>query len=134
MYVDGFETFYKKHVLNEDRKVALVTNTSLDIVNKVKSSINISEYFNTVITSTDVSNPKPSPVPYLMAMEMLGVDPEDAIIIEDSNSGLVSGVRSGATVFGIQTTLSTSEISSISSKIIIIKDYSELSKYLDSIV
>ena len=44
-YVDVFEDFYKKHVTSANRKTALVTNTSIDIVEEVRSAINISKYF-----------------------------------------------------------------------------------------
>ena len=130
-YVDGFEDFYKKHVTSANRKTALVTNTSIDIVEEVRSAINISEYFANIITSTDVSEPKPSATPYAVAMGALGVKSRECIIIEDSSSGLLSGVRSGAQVFGIKTTLSTAQIHVISPKIIIVKNYKELSEYLD---
>ena len=130
-YVDGFEDFYKKYVTSANRKTALVTNTSIDIVEEVRSAINISEYFAHIITSTDVSEPKPSAIPYAVAMRALGVKSGECIILEDSSSGLLSGVRSGAQVFGIKTTLSTAQIHAISPKIIVVKDYKELSEYLD---
>ena len=130
-YVDGFEDFYKKYVTSANRKTALVTNTSIDIVEEVSSAINISEYYSHIITSTDVSEPKPSAIPYAVAMRALGVKSSECIIIEDSSSGLLSGVRSGAQVFGIKTTLSTAQIRVISPKIIVVKNYKELSEYLD---
>ena len=130
-YVNGFKDFYKKHVISVKRKTALVTNTSLDIVKEVVNSINISTYFNHIITSSDVSEPKPSAIPYLVAMRTLSVEPSECIIIEDSTSGLLSAISSGARVFGIQTTLSEADIAKISSEIISVLDYGELSKYLD---
>ena len=134
VYVDGFISFYKRHILSLKRKTALVTNTELDIVQKVKSSIDISKYFNTIITSTDVDEPKPSPVPYQVAMNILNIKPRNTMIIEDSSSGLRSAVKSGAKVIGLQTTLSKSEILNIDSGIVVVSDYGELSNYLDSFV
>jgi sugar-phosphatase len=48
------------------------------------------------ITADDVERGKPEPDPYLAAAAALGVRPSDAIVIEDSPSGVESGRRAGA--------------------------------------
>ncbi|GKQ38449.1 hypothetical protein ALMP_49800 [Streptomyces sp. A012304] len=44
---------------------------------------------------------KPSPVPYLLAAEQLGVEPGACLVIEDAPSGVRSGLRAGMTVWGV---------------------------------
>jgi sugar-phosphatase len=48
------------------------------------------------IAADDVERGKPEPDPYLAAAEALGVRPGDAIVVEDSPSGVESGRRAGA--------------------------------------
>jgi mannitol-1-/sugar-/sorbitol-6-phosphatase len=48
------------------------------------------------IAADDVEHGKPEPDPYLSAAAALGVRPRDAIVVEDSPSGVESGRRAGA--------------------------------------
>jgi sugar-phosphatase len=48
------------------------------------------------IAADDVERGKPAPDPYLAAAAALGVRPGDAIVVEDSPSGVESGQRAGA--------------------------------------
>ena len=57
--------------------------------------------FDVVVAGDDVTNPKPHPDPYLQAAELLGIDIADAVVIEDSPTGLASGLASGATTLGV---------------------------------
>ncbi len=53
------------------------------------------------ITADDVENGKPSPDPFLGAAALLGVEPGDCVVFEDSASGGVSARRSGAVVVAV---------------------------------
>ncbi len=54
--------------------------------------------FEVVITGDAVSRGKPHPEPYLKAIGALGLQPEDVLAIEDSNTGARSAVAAGCTV------------------------------------
>ena len=97
-------------------------NASLDL----QSILNINDYFQFVITATESQRPKPSPVPYLEAMESLCLDPKETLIIEDSKTGLISAVNSGAHVVGLKTSLSSGQMKCISKKIYAINHFREL--------
>ena len=130
-YITGFESFYKSIIIGYNIKTSLVTNTSIDIVNKVRQYININDYFSNIITSNDVSESKPSPIPYTKAMRDLNVNPENTIIIEDSKSGLKSATASGAHTIAITSTLPTSDIYAIDKKIDIFDNYNAISNFLE---
>ncbi len=51
-----------------------------------------------IITADMVSNGKPHPEPYLRGAEILGLAPEDCIVIEDSTSGSKAGHAAGCKV------------------------------------
>ncbi|UNK72556.1 HAD family phosphatase [Microbacterium sp. H1-D42] len=57
--------------------------------------------FDVIVAGDDVENPKPHPDPYLRAADLLGIDIADAVVIEDSPTGLASGLASGATTLGV---------------------------------
>lgn len=59
------------------------------------------EAFDLVVAGDDVEQPKPHPEPYLRASELLGIDITDAIVIEDSPTGLQAGLASGAVTLGV---------------------------------
>ncbi|MET9774665.1 HAD-IA family hydrolase [Streptomyces sp. NPDC006367] len=54
-----------------------------------------------IVDAAVVEEGKPSPVPYLLAAERLGAEPEDCLVIEDAPSGVRSGLRAGMTVWGV---------------------------------
>ena len=125
-YIYGFETFFKSYILNKGFKVGLVTNTTRATYNKIRSVLNIDDYFQFVITATESQKPKPSSLPYLEAMESLCLDPKETLIIEDSKTGLISAVNSGAHVVGLKTSLSSHQMQCISKKIYAINHFREL--------
>ena len=68
---------------------------------------------DTVVLGDECSASKPSPVPYQLAMERLGVRPEECIVFEDSSSGVTAGVRAGCQVVGVLTTKSEAEMKAL---------------------
>jgi HAD superfamily hydrolase (TIGR01509 family) len=57
--------------------------------------------FDLVIAGDDVARPKPFPDAYLSAAELLSVDIADAVVIEDSPTGLAAGRAAGAVTLGV---------------------------------
>jgi HAD superfamily hydrolase (TIGR01509 family) len=57
--------------------------------------------FDVVVTGDMVSQGKPHPEPYLTAAAMLGVDPANALAIEDSNTGATSAEAAGLAVLAV---------------------------------
>ena len=96
--------------------------------------IDMKHYFDFIVTSSDVAEPKPSPAPYLMAMNLLSMNPEECVIIEDSESGFKSAISSGAMTIGITTTLSSSDIHDINSDINVFDSYADINKFLLQII
>lgn len=57
-----------------------------------------------IVTSDDVTRPKPDPEAYLQAFSRLEVNPRDALILEDSVPGTTAGLAAGGFVVGVPTT------------------------------
>ena len=54
-----------------------------------------------LITADDIENGKPDPEPFLKAAEIMGIDPRECVVFEDSVAGIKAGLTSGATVIGV---------------------------------
>lgn len=59
--------------------------------------------FSVVVTGNDVSEGKPSPEPYLKAVEMLNVRKDECIVIENAPLGVESAKRAGLYCIAIPT-------------------------------
>ena len=55
-------------------------------------------HFEVVVTGDRVSRGKPHPEPYLTALSALGLDPEDVVVLEDSETGTRAAEAAGCPV------------------------------------
>ena len=74
---------------------ALVTSSRKEMAARSLGVIGGLERFQVVVTGDDVEHPKPSPEPYLLTCEKLGVAPETTLAVEDSNPGALSAIKAG---------------------------------------
>lgn len=81
-------------------RTALVTMSLRRMALSVVDMIDF-DAFEHVVAGDDVALPKPHPAPYLQGAELLGIDITEAVVIEDSGTGLRSGVASGAVTLGV---------------------------------
>ncbi|MEE9259511.1 MAG: HAD family phosphatase [Candidatus Scalindua sediminis] len=87
-----------------DYRLALVTGTRLEVVKKVLQ-MGLDNVFKIVITGEMVSNGKPNPEPYLKAVNELGVNKKDCLVVENAPAGIASAKNAGLTCFAVQTSL-----------------------------
>lgn len=62
------------------------------------------------ITANDVVNGKPSPEPYLKGAALLGFDPQDCLVIEDTPAGVEAGKAATMQVIALNTTYPIEEL------------------------
>jgi len=62
------------------------------------------------LTSSEVTNGKPHPEPYIKGAGMLGFSPQDCVVLEDAPAGIRSGRAAGARVIALRTTAPDSEL------------------------
>ena len=81
-------------------KIALVTASSGRLMRAVLKRFPVG-MFDTTVSYDDVKRSKPDPEPYLLAAKTLGVDITNCVVLEDSLTGVQSGLSAGAQVIGI---------------------------------
>jgi beta-phosphoglucomutase-like phosphatase (HAD superfamily) len=62
------------------------------------------------VTSSDITDGKPAPDPYLKGAEVLGVAAQDCVVVEDAPAGVRSGKAAGARVIALRTTMPEQEL------------------------
>lgn len=74
-------------------KHAIVTNNREDITKAYLRKINLLHQCETLVCCDNMSEPKPSPMPYLTALNKLNISNRDCIVVEDSVTGVTSATR-----------------------------------------
>ena len=85
----------------KDVVIGLASNSPRFLVDDALATAGMADVFATIVTSDDVEHAKPAPDIYLLACERLGVEPSDAIALEDSASGVAAAKAAGLTVIGV---------------------------------
>jgi beta-phosphoglucomutase len=70
----------------------------------VLDEFDLRRYFKVAVNGQQVDRPKPFPDIYLKAAELLGLEPRDCIVFEDSPTGAQAGIAAGMRVVGVETT------------------------------
>ena len=76
-------------------RMAVVTSSRPENFALQHARTGIREHFELVLTGADFTRFKPDPEPYLLAAERLGVAPQDCLVVEDSERGVVSAANAG---------------------------------------
>ena len=90
---------------NHGVRVALVTNAPLLNATHILDILGITDRFEVKVTIEQVERGKPDPLPYLTALERLGITAEEAVAFEDSPSGMRAAKAAGLFSFGVLTGL-----------------------------
>jgi HAD superfamily hydrolase (TIGR01509 family) len=88
--------------LSEKVELAIASSTEKAAVEELMKRIGVLDYFEIIVGGDEVDESKPSPMIYLKASELLGVNPEECIVIEDSPNGIKSGIGAGMEVLGVR--------------------------------
>ncbi len=90
--------------------MAAVTSSHRDIYSAYDRILDLSRFFDESVTHGEADHNKPEPHPYLLAAERVGAEAAKSVVIEDSGSGIRSGLAAGAIVLGIATTTTAEKL------------------------
>ncbi|MGU3469173.1 HAD family hydrolase [Methylobacterium sp. C33D] len=83
-------------------KLAVASNSIRDTVEAMMKRSRLSQYLDLSLSNQDVKQAKPDPEIYLLAMERLGVQPSECLILEDNEHGIRAARASGAHVLVVK--------------------------------
>ena len=76
-------------------RMAVVTSSQRQHFELIHANIGLMGYFEFVLAREDYALTKPSPEPYLLALERLGIKAENCVAVEDSERGLAAARAAG---------------------------------------
>jgi beta-phosphoglucomutase len=79
-----------------------VSNSIRSSIETVLSRMGIINMFSGIISNNDVRESKPSPMPYLTLYKNFNLNPEESLILEDSEFGIQSATQSGGYVLCVR--------------------------------
>jgi len=120
--IDLLEYFKARNI-----PMGIGTSNSKALAAATLKSNGIDHYFTTLNTSCEVSKGKPSPDIFLKVASVLGIEPKDCLVFEDTMAGVKAAKAAGMDVIAIYdavTTLSEERMTEAANKFI--KCYSEI--------
>ncbi len=100
---------YPKACKEHGLKIALASAAdSVKVLINLRSLGLDPDFFDVVLTGSDMTRKKPFPDIYLLAAERIGVKPGDCLVVEDAVNGIKAGVAAGACCLGITTSFDAS--------------------------
>jgi len=81
--------------------LAIATRASRAECEQVLRQIELEEKFKLLLTTEDVRHPKPHPEIYQLALKKLAISAEEALVFEDTPSGIMAAKTAGIPVVGI---------------------------------
>ena len=103
---------------------ALVTSAPRENAAYLLAAVKLTGALEPEVYADELPRGKPDPLPYTTALELLGVAPEQAIVFEDSASGVKSGVAAGILTVGMATT-QRPEVLRAAGATLVIRDFTD---------
>ena len=102
VYAECKPRFYHEYALsklkNEGYRMAVCSNSVRNSVEVMIEKASLIEYMDFLISNQDVSKGKPDPEMYNKAIEKMGFNPKECMIVEDNENGIKAARASGANV------------------------------------
>ncbi len=98
--VPGVRDFLERH---RGQPIGMATNAEPANVEFLLDAARLRPYFRAVVDGHQVSHAKPHPEIYLRAAELLGVEPRECVVFEDSLTGIEAARAAGMAVVGVTT-------------------------------
>ncbi|MEN9335778.1 MAG: hypothetical protein RLZZ500_765 [Bacteroidota bacterium] len=87
----------------EGYHIAVCSNSVRNTIEIMMQKANLTQYLDFFISNQDVTHGKPDPEIYQKAIQRLGLQPEECLIVEDNENGIKAAIASGAHLFKVET-------------------------------
>ncbi len=99
----GFTALYE-WITAQGLKTAVVTNAPRANAAFMLQVLDLSQAFDRVIIAGELPRSKPDPLPYQTALTIFGITPTEAIVFEDSQTGITAAVQAQIPTVGVAST------------------------------
>ena len=121
------------HYLKDNNyKTIVATSSNRDRVDKILAQAKITEFFDDSICGDEVTKGKPNPEVFLKSCQKLGVNVDEAIVLEDSEAGIQASYDANIKVICIPD-MKYPEKQYEEKTFKILKDLTEVTAYLKSL-
>jgi beta-phosphoglucomutase len=86
----------------EGYRLAVASNSIEHTVNVMMDKADLTRYLSVQMSNEQVTRGKPDPEIYTTTLELLGVAPEHALVVEDNEKGIKAATDAGAHVLPVQ--------------------------------
>jgi len=90
------------YVNERSMKIAIASSSPMAMVKLVAEKLEISEYFDLLVSGDEVPNGKPFPDIYFRTATLLSTVPQNCMVIEDSNNGAIAAKKANMNCIGYQ--------------------------------
>ena len=94
-----------EYIRNNGLKCAVATSTRRESAEKTLHEIGVWDYLDAVVYGDEVEHGKPEPDIFLRAAKAIGVNPSEAVVVEDSINGIKAGYAADMRVVHIPDTI-----------------------------
>jgi HAD superfamily hydrolase (TIGR01509 family) len=105
IYTHCRPVFYHEYALsrlkNEGYRLAVCSNSIRNTVDVMMERSALDKYLDFTLSNEDVTRAKPDPEIYTKAIEKLGLEPQQCLVVEDNEKGIEAARGSGAYVLEV---------------------------------
>lgn len=95
-FPDFSKDYLFRRLRDEGILTAVASNSIRSTVDQAMTSLDIEKYIQFSLSNEDVSRPKPSPDIYLKAIDLLGLEADECLVVEDNINGITAAKAAGA--------------------------------------
>jgi HAD superfamily hydrolase (TIGR01509 family) len=100
-------------------ELALVSNAPRANIVDMLAELNLTGKFREIVVGSELERGKPDPLPYLTALDRLGISARQAVVFEDAVPGVLSASRAGIVTVGLATSFAPAELKAAGATLIV---------------
>jgi beta-phosphoglucomutase-like phosphatase (HAD superfamily) len=93
--------FALSNLKSKGYKIAVCSNSIKKTIELMMEKSGLNQYLEFFLSNQDVFNAKPDPEIYIKAIQRLGFNPTECLIVEDNQNGIKAALASGANILKV---------------------------------
>lgn len=98
-----FHEYALSRLKSEGYRLAVASNSVRNTVQLMMEKSALIDYLDFFLSNQDVTKAKPDPEIYTTAIQRLGLEPNEVMVVEDNHNGIQAATAAGANVMKVET-------------------------------